>query len=90
MMPLLDLLGYLLVLALGAALMHIVDKDRERAVKTERDRTESWKSAYHSLRYDMKPMAMATLEEAPAPLQLSPQDAWASRCNGQVRTGRRA
>ena len=54
-MPLLDLLICIVMVALGAVLMHWVDESRERAVKKERDRAESWKHAYTSLRYDTKP-----------------------------------
>ena len=88
MIHLLDLLTYVILLALGALLMRWADETRERAVKAERDRAESWKAAYTTLRYDTKPYESP--EVAPAPLQLNPQDAWAMRCNGQVRTGRRA
>lgn len=90
MIPLLDLLGYLIVLALGATLMYIAWKAQERAVGVERDRADRWRSAYEKLRYETHHAPVATLEEAPAPLQLNPRDAWASRVDGQVRTGRRA
>lgn len=86
-MPLMDALIYTLLIILGAALMRWVDEAREKAVKRERDRAESWKAAYTALRYDTKPFESPA---APAPLQLNPQDAWVMRHDGQVKAGRRA
>ena len=86
-MPLLDLLICIVMVALGATLMHWAHEVKDKAVRKERDRAESWKAAYTSLRYDTKPYDSP---EAPAPLQLNPGDAWATRCNGQTTRGRRA
>lgn len=90
MVHLLDLLLYATMVTLGAAIMHIIHGSQERAVRAEHTKTEYWRRRYEDLRYNSKPSPMAMLEEAPAPLQLNPKDAWASRVDGQVRNGRRA
>jgi len=88
MIHLLDLLIYAALLALGAALMHIVHGAQEKAVRAEHARTEHWRRAYEDLRYDTKPFDAPA--PAPAPLQLTEQDAWTMRQNGQVKASRRA
>lgn len=88
-MPLLDLLICIVMAVLGAVLMHWAHEYTDKAVKKERDRAESWKAAYTSLRYDTKPYE-GPEALAPAPLQLNSQDAWAMRHNGQTTTSRRA
>ena len=88
-MPLLDLLICITMVALGATLMHWAHEVKDKAVKAERDRAESWKAAYTSLRYDTKPYESPEAL-APAPLQLNTEDAWAVRCGGQTTRSKRA
>ena len=88
-MPLLDILICIVMVALGAVLMHWAHEVKDKAVRKERDRAESWKAAYTSLRYDTKPYESPEAL-APAPLQLNVEDVWAVRCGGQTTRSKRA
>lgn len=80
-----DLLIYLGLIGIGAALMGWVCAEREKAVKAERANTERWRKAYEELRYQTKP----AMDEAPEPVQLGAQDVWVMRRDGQIVRGAR-